>query len=262
MTNIFGTHDENTLSQLADVGTRAARTALMADGHMGYIMPIGGVAGYRDMVSVAGVGFDIACGNCAIRTDTKLEDLGKSANKLDFMLNRLADDIASHVSFGVGRSNKATDAPTDHALFDSDAWAVLRDRAGHGLARQLKDKARAQLGTVGSGNHYVDVFADEQGYLWVGVHFGSRGLGHGIASGFMAISQGDVWGDRVKGGCIFQSYPLTTERSMEYDITDYSFYLDVERDEQVRKALEDERNMQAAESLLLEMEVLTMLEII
>ena len=49
---------------------------------------------------------------------------------------------------------------------------------------------------------------------------------------------------------------------MEYDITDYSFYLDAERDEQVRKALEDERNMQAAESLLLEMEVLTMLEII
>ena len=198
MTNIFGTHDENTLNQLADVGTRAARTALMADGHMGYIMPIGGVAAYRDMVSVAGVGFDIACGNCAIRTDVKLEDLGKTSGKLDFMLNRLADDIESHISFGVGRSNKAADAPTDHALFDSDAWTVLRDRAGHGLARQLKDKARDQLGTVGSGNHYVDVFVDESGYIWVGVHFGSRGLGHGIASGFMAISQGAVWGDRVK----------------------------------------------------------------
>jgi tRNA-splicing ligase RtcB len=198
MINIFGTHDENTLTQLADVGTRAARTALMADGHMGYIMPIGGVAAYRDMVSVAGVGFDIACGNCAIRTDTKLEDLGRSADKLDFMLNRLADDIESHISFGVGRSNKAADAPTDHALFDSDAWMTLRDRAGHGLARQLKDKARDQLGTVGSGNHYVDVFVDEAGYIWVGVHFGSRGLGHGIASGFMALSQGYVWGDRVK----------------------------------------------------------------
>ena len=198
MINIFGTHDENTLTQLADVGTRAARTALMADGHMGYIMPIGGVAAYRDMVSVAGVGFDIACGNCAIRTDTKLEDLGRSADKLDFMLNRLADDIESHISFGVGRSNKAADAPTDHALFDSDAWMTLRDRAGHGLARQLKDKARDQLGTVGSGNHYVDVFVDESGYIWVGVHFGSRGLGHGIASGFMALSQGYVWGDRVK----------------------------------------------------------------
>lgn len=198
MTMIFGTHDDKTLAQLSDVGSRAHRVALMADGHAGYIMPVGGVAAYQDMVSVSGVGFDIACGNCAIRTDVKLEDLGKSAGKLDFMLNRLADDIESHISFGVGRTNKAADAPTDHPLFDSDAWMVLRDRAGHGLARQLKDKAREQLGTVGSGNHYVDVFVDETGSIWVGVHFGSRGLGHGIASGFMSLSQGMNWGDRVK----------------------------------------------------------------
>ena len=51
------------------------------------------------------------------------------------------------------------------------------------------DKARAQLGTVGSGNHYVDVFADRaDGRIWVGVHFGSRGLGHTIASGFLALA--------------------------------------------------------------------------
>ncbi|MBA3467801.1 MAG: RtcB family protein, partial [Gemmatimonadaceae bacterium] len=50
---------------------------------------------------------------------------------------------------------------------------------------------------VGSGNHYVDVFADERGMIWVGVHFGSRGLGHTIASGFLALSQGKEWGKRV-----------------------------------------------------------------
>jgi tRNA-splicing ligase RtcB len=196
---IFGTHDDNTLLQFDDVKSRAVRAALMADGHMGYIMPIGGVAGYDNMVSVAGVGFDIACGNAAIRTDIKLSDLGKSKDKLDFMLNRFADEIQSTISFGVGRSNRAKNAPTDHGLFESDAWKVLGNRAGHGLARQLKDKAREQLGTVGSGNHYVDVFVDRKDeHLWVGVHFGSRGLGHGIASGFMALSQNMVWGDRVQ----------------------------------------------------------------
>ena len=61
----------------------------------------------------------------------------------------------------------------------------------------LRDKARAQLGTVGSGNHYVDVFADETDAIWVGVHFGSRGFGHTVASGFLALSQGEQWGARV-----------------------------------------------------------------
>jgi tRNA-splicing ligase RtcB len=66
MKNIFGTHDEKTLAQLSDVGSRAERVALMADGHLGYVMPIGGVAAYRNQVSVVGVGFDIACGNAAL----------------------------------------------------------------------------------------------------------------------------------------------------------------------------------------------------
>ena len=57
-------------------------------------------------------------------------------------------------------------------------------------AATLRDKARAQLGTVGSGNHYVDVFADETGAIWVGVHFGSRGFGHTVASGFLALVAG------------------------------------------------------------------------
>ena len=67
--SVFGTHDEKTLAQLTDVASRAEKVALMADGHMGYVMPIGGVAAYRNQVSVVGVGFDIACGNAAILTD-------------------------------------------------------------------------------------------------------------------------------------------------------------------------------------------------
>src|ERR1051325_1014028 len=66
---IFGTHDDKTRPQLRDGASRAERVALMADGHLGYIMPIGGVAAYRDQVSVVGVGFDIACGNAANRTN-------------------------------------------------------------------------------------------------------------------------------------------------------------------------------------------------
>ena len=189
---VFGTHDEATLRQLEDVATRAERVALMADGHVGYVMPIGGVAAYRDQVSVVGVGFDIACGNAAIRTDLVLGDGSRST--LDAArLKELADEIQNTVSFGIGRKNTADDAPTDDPLFEDPAWEAIPSSA----RGSLKKKAREQLGTVGGGNHYVDVFADEQARIWVGVHFGSRGLGHTIASGFLSLSQNKAWGERV-----------------------------------------------------------------
>jgi tRNA-splicing ligase RtcB (3'-phosphate/5'-hydroxy nucleic acid ligase) len=183
---VFGAHEENTLRQIRDVAGRAEHAALMADGHLGYVMPIGGVAAYREQVSVVGVGFDIACGNCAIRTDLRVERIAAT-------LPALADEIQASISFGVGRSNRATDAPDDHPLFADAAWDAVP--APHRSA--LREKARAQLGTVGSGNHYVDVFADESGAVWVGVHFGSRGFGHTVASGFLALAQDRQWGARV-----------------------------------------------------------------
>ena len=190
---MFGTHDEQTIIQFQDVRSRAVDAALMADGHVGYVMPIGGVAAYRNQVSVVGVGFDIACGNAAIRTDLTLGALGSDATRVREALRTIANEIAATVSFGLGRRNTADDAPVDHALFDDPVW----DAVPFAHRQSLRAKARQQLGTVGSGNHYVDVFVDEAGALWVGVHFGSRGLGHTIASAFLALGQGKPWGERV-----------------------------------------------------------------
>jgi tRNA-splicing ligase RtcB len=190
---IFGQHDEQTIAQFERVRDGAVDAALMADGHVGYVMPIGGVAAYRDRVSVVGVGFDIACGNAAIRTDVTLASLGRSPEEVHGVLARVADEIADSVSFGVGRRNRADDAPVDHPLFADPAWDAVPAKE----RQALRAKARQQLGTVGSGNHYVDVFADETGTLWVGVHFGSRGFGHTVASAFLALGQGKAWGERV-----------------------------------------------------------------
>ena len=139
--------------------------ALMADHHKGYGVPIGGVVAYEDAISPAGVGYDIACGNKAVLTDMPAEDARKDIGKI-------LDDIVATISFGVGRKNAER---VDHDLFDDPAWETIKHL-------QLRDKAAAQLGTVGSGNHYVDVFVDERERVWIGVHFGSRGLGHGIAT--------------------------------------------------------------------------------
>lgn len=201
---IFGEHDAKTLEQFADVASRAEAAALMADGHLGYIMPIGGVAAYENKVSVVGVGYDIACGNAAIRTDLTVEDVcGLHRSEIDRnphrfaanrALNSMADEIFACLSFGIGRTNLADDAPEDDPLFHHDAWWIIPNDGGYRDA--LIAKARLQLGTIGSGNHYVDVFADEESRVWVGVHFGSRGFGHTVASNFLALSQGLGWGDR------------------------------------------------------------------
>jgi len=207
---IFGKHEENTLAQLRDVAARAEHAALMADGHLGYVMPIGGVAAYREEVSVVGVGFDIACGNAAIRTNLRLADFGVEGRERRVRLGAIADEINDVISFGLGRTNKADDAPVDHPLFEDPAW----DAVPAGKRHDLLKKARAQLGTVGSGNHYVDVFADAEDRIWVGVHFGSRGFGHTVASAYLALGQGRQWGERVPETEVL--FPLNSTLGNDY----------------------------------------------
>jgi tRNA-splicing ligase RtcB len=183
MNNIYGSHDTSTIEQFLKIEKYAKRSALMADGHLGYVMPIGGVAAYQNSVSIVGVGFDIACGNMAIRLDSKINDID-----IDYVL----DEIEKVVLFGVGKVNP--NSPTDHKVFNSDLWEVYEQSK----REELKQLARNQLGTVGSGNHYVDIFRDEENFVWVGVHFGSRGLGHKTANGFMALAQNGDWESKTK----------------------------------------------------------------
>ncbi len=160
--------DSEALRQIELVTGNDRPAALMADHHVGYSMPIGGVVAYRDEVSPSGVGFDIVCGNKAVLTDLHGKEVRRD-------IKRLMDDIVKAISFGMGRSNSER---VDHELFDDPAWKLAPVKA-------IKLKAQTQLGTVGSGNHYVDVFVDEEDRVWIGVHFGSRGLGHTIATFFI-----------------------------------------------------------------------------
>jgi tRNA-splicing ligase RtcB len=164
---IYGEHDDATLAQMNRCMRKGSAVAgvLCADGHLGYAHPIGGVIAYERHISVSGVGYDIACGNMAVKLDLKIDEIRSK-------LNTIANDIAQNIAFGLGRKNQEK---VDHELFDSDLWVD----AG---AAHLKDLARSQLGTVGCGNHYIDVFHDENDFIWVGVHFGSRGLGHKLTT--------------------------------------------------------------------------------
>jgi tRNA-splicing ligase RtcB len=240
---VKGDVDERAIEQLvrcADEG-EVVGAALCADGHVGYSQPIGGVVAYRDCISPSGVGYDIGCGNKAVRTNLRVDDVvgavgqrppgGTRAGRLkrtkgenvgldagskehqdgrsdslrpkneaslhaysgprSESIARIMDEIVARISFGMGRVN---DEPVDHAVFDRIREAPFAPQ------RQLLDLAARQLGTVGAGNHYVDLFSDEDGWLWVGVHFGSRGFGHKTASGFLALAQGKAFGEQAKDG--------------------------------------------------------------
>jgi tRNA-splicing ligase RtcB len=165
---VWGTPDPGALSQIKTCAKTADRVALMADHHKGYAVPIGGVVAYHDHISPSGVGYDIGCGNKAVLTDMTGPEL--RAN-----ITAIMDDVWRIIAFGVGRKNNEE---VDHPLFDSDLWKLPG-------VNGLKDLAHDQLGTVGSGNHYVDLFTDEVDRVWVGVHFGSRGLGHKIATFYL-----------------------------------------------------------------------------
>jgi tRNA-splicing ligase RtcB (3'-phosphate/5'-hydroxy nucleic acid ligase) len=184
----FGPVDDRSLRQLercmaagdADYGV------LCADHHPGYSQPIGGAVAYEGHVSPSGVGYDIGCGNKAVQTDlarADLDDLGG--------VGVIMREITRRVSFGMGVPARER---VDHPVLDKIRTADFEPQ------RNLAGLAESQLGTVGSGNHYVNLMEDERGHVWVGVHFGSRGFGHKTASGFLALAQGVAFGARADEG--------------------------------------------------------------
>ena len=160
--------------------------ALMPDAHVGYGLPIGGVLAMNNTVVPYAVGVDIACRMKLSILDTPAEQLVQ-ANKFEQF--RLA--LENGTRFGVGQEYKQ---PFNHPVMDQD-WSVTR------ITRENKDKAWRQLGTSGSGNHFVEFglltfqepipeFAIEPGeYVALLSHSGSRGTGASVCSTYSAIAQ-------------------------------------------------------------------------
>lgn len=178
---IFGNHDDNTLRQFEQcLNTgNVVGGALCADGHYGYSQPVGGVIVYDGQISPSGVGYDIACGNKAVKTNLLYKDIKKN-------LPKIMDMIQKKIHFGIAQANPER---VDHELFDDEDWQVFKQVGKH-EHDELKSLARKQLGTTGSGNHYVDILIDQKtDEVWIGNHFGSRGFGHRTATGFLNLSK-------------------------------------------------------------------------
>jgi tRNA-splicing ligase RtcB len=189
---VFGEADENTLRQARNcldiqVG---AKGVLCADNHLGYAQPVGMAIAYRNRISVSGVGYDIGCGNKAVLTNLMADEVDVPA---------MMDLIFAQIAFGVGEGKGEFDHPVLDKIRDADFKPQ----------RALLDKAAKQLGSVGGGNHYVDLFEDEKGRLWIGVHFGSRGFGHTTANGFLWMAKGKPFQTRGEAEAGLFDPPVT-----------------------------------------------------
>lgn len=210
--------DDKVAEQLANIASLPGIVSAaygMPDAHWGYGFPIGGVAafdaGRGGVVSAGGVGFDISCGVRTLITGMSIEDL--NARK-----EQLADALFCIIPAGVGSTGqiRLTDSETDNMLVLGAQWAVRRgygtnddlgrienngvmpDADSGQISMEARRRQRDEMGTLGSGNHYLEVqeiaeiydgktaeaFGLRKGEIVVSIHCGSRGLGHQVATEF------------------------------------------------------------------------------
>lgn len=213
--SLFEGIDPGTIDQIANVATLPGiqkYSMAMPDAHLGYGFAIGGVAAFdveEGIISPGGVGFDINCGVRLIRTNLQKEDVVPHINKL-------IDELFNNVPSGVGSKSRfrASDRELDDAFFHGAKWAV---EAGYGVeadvehceangymegadpskvSTKARTRGKPQLGTLGSGNHFLEIqyvdkiydtkaasaFGIEEGQIMVMIHCGSRGAGHQICT--------------------------------------------------------------------------------
>lgn len=144
--------------------------ALMPDAHLGKGSTVGSVVPTRGAIMPACVGVDIGCGMIAVRTDKHVDDI----QHLDRSL--LRKEIEARVPLSAGKYNQTI-------LPDAEKWIerLIDPNTGNALIDRLSPNWRYQMGSLGSGNHFIEVTADEDGMVWLFLHSGSRGVGNKIA---------------------------------------------------------------------------------
>ncbi len=198
--------NDKTLEQakdVADVEGLFKDALVMPDGHQGYGFPIGGVAAFEDRILPGGIGFDINCGVRLLRTNVSYEEIK------DKIIN-ITRDLFKKVPSGLGVKNRIrlTNQQMNNILengvnaLDSKFSDFIEEHGSYSIAdaslvsEKAKERGRSELGTLGSGNHFVEIqkvdeifddktanaFGLRKDQVTIMIHTGSRGLGHQVAS--------------------------------------------------------------------------------
>ena len=177
----------------------SVRGALMPDAHTGYTLPIGAVIATAGVIVPSWVGYDIGCGMCAMPTSFRKEDIIIHAQEIFRSIYR---------SIPTGFSHNRHNSDWSHAHQPRTATVnALFDKNG------LK-----QLGSLGSGNHFIEIGYNEDNQIWVIIHSGSRNLGHSVATHYMKLAAGG----KARQGHF--GFAVTSQHGKDY-IKDLNFCL-------------------------------------
>jgi tRNA-splicing ligase RtcB len=179
----------------------AVKGALLPDVHTGYSLPIGAVVATRGVVVPAWVGYDIGCGMCAVPTGFVRAEIEAHGETLFKSIYRAVP---------VGFNHNRADTP----------WAHSRLARSTKMAEIFNKNGLRQLGSLGSGNHFIEIGYDEGDRMWIIVHSGSRGIGHTAASHYMKLASG---GSKAKEGHF--GFATDSKSGQDY-ITDMNFCLE------------------------------------
>ncbi len=166
--------DENTLAQAKNIANHPCligNVCLMPDAHLGMGMPIGGVVAFKNAVSPNMVGVDIGCGMLAVKTS--LTTISTDS------LKSILSSIRQNIPLGM----KHHQTPQAHPLFDREEWQQTT------ICAQEWQSAQNQLGTLGGGNHFIEIQSGDDGHIWIMIHSGSRNLGYKVAKHYDALAQ-------------------------------------------------------------------------
>jgi len=164
--------------------------AVMPDVHVGIGATVGSVIPTKGAVIPAAVGVDIGCGMMAARTSLVASDL---PDNLEGIRSAIERAVPHGRSVGRGGRDKGSWGDPPRAVVD--AWASLAQRFGRIVAKYPKlEKANhlVHLGTLGTGNHFIELCLDTEQRVWVMLHSGSRGIGNAIGSFFIELAKQDM----------------------------------------------------------------------
>lgn len=195
--------DDNTLDQainLANLPFAFHHIALMPDCHLGYGMPIGGVLATNDVVIPNAVGVDIGCGMIASKTNMNIKNINKE--QLVKIINETKNKIP------VGQNSHKTPRTWD-GVYNAPDIKIVEDNI---------NKTMIQVGTLGSGNHFIEFQKDSNDILWIMIHSGSRNFGYQIAKYYnnIAVELNQKWFSLVGKSQELAFLPLTTKEGAEY----------------------------------------------
>ena len=165
--------EEGALQQaknIANLPVSFSHVAIMPDSHQGYGMPIGGVLATQNAIIPNAVGVDIGCGMCSLRTNRQEID----RDTLKKIMGRIRDSVP----VGFSHHNKKQD----------DKW--MPDLNGElPIVRQEYESALKQVGTLGGGNHFIEIQEGSDGYIWIMIHSGSRNIGYTVAKHYHNLAK-------------------------------------------------------------------------